>query len=57
MAEGRRNSRSGGVLLAFSIVAGVVGGMFAGEPSIGFLVGLAVGLLLLALVWMIDRRS
>ena len=51
-----RNSRSGGVLLALAIVAGVVGGAIAGQPSLGFLIGAGVGLLLLGLVWAVDRR-
>ncbi len=51
-----RDARSGGALLAFSLLAGVVIGSIAGEPSIGFLVGLAIGLGLIVLVWMLDRR-
>ena len=48
--------RSGGALLAAAILLGVVAGTFAGQPSIGFLAGLAVGLILLGAVWLIDRR-
>lgn len=47
--------RSGGVLLAASILIGVVAGDFMRQPSIGFLAGLGVGLILLIAVWLIDR--
>lgn len=51
-----RAPKSGGVLLALAIVVGVIGGGLLGQPSIGFLVGLAVGVLLVALVWFTDRN-
>lgn len=51
-----RAPKAGGVLLALAIIVGVLGGGLLGEPSIGFLVGFAVGVLLVALVWLIDRR-
>jgi len=50
-----RFPRAGGALLAGGILAGVIGGIAAGEPSIGFLAGLGAGLLLLASVWLLDR--
>lgn len=56
MAGDRKYSRSGGVLLALAIVAGAVTGVFMHQPSIGVLAGTGVGLLLVALVWLIDRR-
>lgn len=52
----RKSMRAGGALLAFAILAGVVGGALLRQPSIGFLVGLGVGLLLLGAVWLADRR-
>ncbi len=52
----RKNAKSGGVLLAFSILAGVFWGLYEGEPSMGFLIGTAIGLALLLLVWLLDRR-
>jgi hypothetical protein len=48
--------RSGGILLALAIVTGAVVGTLKLQPSIGFLAGLGAGLVLLALVWLIDRR-
>ncbi len=51
-----RFPRAGGALLAASLLAGVLIGLFAGQPSIGFLGGLALGVVLLAGVWLLDRR-
>ena len=48
--------RAGGALLAAAILAGALTGVLTGEPSIGFLVGLGIGLLLLGAVWLLDRR-
>lgn len=56
MAPDRKAPRAGGVLLALAILAGVLIGLFAGQPSIGFLVGAGIGLLLLILIWLNDRR-
>lgn len=52
----RRGSAAGGSLLALSIVVGVVIGAAYRQASIGFLAGLGVGVLLLGLVWLADRR-
>ena len=52
----KRDSRSGGSLLAVSIVAGAVGGTIGGQPSLGFLAGTAAGLIMLLAVWLVDRR-
>ena len=52
----KRSPMAGGFLLALSIIAGVIIGGLLGQPSIGFLVGLGVGVLLVGLVWLIDRR-
>lgn len=51
-----RAPRAGGALLAGAILVGVVAGAVAGQPSIGFLGGLAVGLLLVGAIWLSDRR-
>lgn len=50
-----RAPMAGGFLLAAAILAGVVVGSLAGQPSIGFLAGLGVGLVLLGLVWLRAR--
>lgn len=51
-----RAPKAGGFLLALAIIAGVLIGGLLGQPSIGFLVGVGVGVLLVALVWLLDRR-
>jgi hypothetical protein len=54
--DSRSSPMAGGFLLALSLVIGVVAGAIAGEASRGFVIGLAVGLVLLIAVWLIDRR-
>lgn len=56
METGRNLSRSGGCLLAFSVVAGAFVGTIFGQPSIGFLAGSALGLVLVIAVLLLDRR-
>jgi len=46
---------AGGCLLALALLAGVFVGIAKGEASFGFLIGLGVGLALLAGVWLVDR--
>jgi hypothetical protein len=53
----RKNAQAGGCLLTLGILAGVIGGLYYRQPSIGFLAGTAAGLLLLLMVWLIDRRK
>ena len=54
--EGSGSAQAGGSLLAISIIAGTVVGVVLREPSMGFLIGTALGLLLLGLIWVRDRR-
>jgi hypothetical protein len=56
MAERRRYTQAAGSVLAISIIAGAVAGVIVGQPSIGFLVGLGAGLLLVLLFWLNERR-
>lgn len=56
MNRQKQYPRSGGVLLAGAVIAGVIGGIVAREPSLGFLIGLGTGLALLGLVYLSDRR-
>lgn len=51
-----RHGKSGGAFLAVAILLGVAGGLVLGEPSIGFLVGLGIGLAALGAIWLSDRR-
>lgn len=50
-------SQAGGFLLAMSIIAGAIGGLVAGQPSIGLLAGIATGVALAVLIWLKDRRG
>jgi hypothetical protein len=56
MSQPTRYSQAAGSVLAISIIAGAVAGVIVGQPSIGFLVGLGAGLLLLTLFWLNERR-
>jgi hypothetical protein len=52
-----RNSAAGGIAIA----AGALGGTLVGatgfhQPTLGFLIGVAAGVVLALGVWMIDRR-
>ena len=53
--EQKASSEAAGLILATSIIAGVVGGTIAGETSIGFLAGLVVGVVMSLLFWFRDR--
>lgn len=55
-APPRKSAQAGGVLLALSIMGGTTIGILNRQASIGFLAGLGVGVLLLVLVWLLDRR-
>ena len=48
--------RAGGALLAASILVGAVIGSFRGEPSIGVLAGIGVGIALTLVLWWIEQR-
>jgi hypothetical protein len=56
MSQRNRSSQAAGFILAISILAGAVGGSIVGEPSIGFLAGLAAGVAMAILFWLIERR-
>ena len=56
MSVRTRYTQAAGSVLAISIIAGAVAGVIVGQPSIGFLVGLAAGVLLALLFWLNDRR-
>lgn len=56
MTAKSRFTQAGGSILAVSIIAGTIAGVIVRQPSIGFLVGIGAGLLLLALFWLQERR-
>ncbi len=56
MSQRTRSTQAAGFILAISILAGVVGGSIAGQPSLGFLAGLGAGVLIALIFWLIERR-
>jgi hypothetical protein len=56
MTDRSRFTQAGGSILAISIISGTVAGVIVRQSSIGFLVGTAAGILLLALFWIRERR-
>ena len=56
MEKRARYTQAGGSILAISIIAGTVGGIIVGEPSIGILAGVGAGALLAILFWLNERR-
>jgi len=56
MSDSDRSTAGGGCLIALAVLAGVVVGLFAHQPTIGFLVGLALGVAAAVAVWLVDRR-
>ncbi|WP_293881516.1 hypothetical protein [Sphingomonas sp.] len=56
MAQSPTNTRSGGIFIAIGAFAGVFTGRHFGQPTIGFIAGLALGGLLALLLWLKDRR-
>ncbi len=56
MAEPSSGARAAGSILAIAIIAGAVAGSIAGQPSIGVIGGTAIGLLLLLVHWLSERR-
>jgi hypothetical protein len=55
--SGGRYTQAGGFVLALSILAGAIAGAAVHQSSIGFLVGLGVGVVLALLIWVLDRRQ
>jgi hypothetical protein len=53
----RPSSAAGGSLLALAIVAGAAIGVAMGQPTLGALAGLGIGVLLVVLIWVAGRRS
>jgi hypothetical protein len=56
MEPARPLTRSGGCLLAFSVLAGAAVGTILGQPSIGFLAGAGLGLILVIVILVLDKR-
>ncbi|KTT72349.1 hypothetical protein NS334_09305 [Sphingomonas endophytica] len=55
MAPPPRTPSAGGFPIAVGALGGTAIGLYTGQPSIGFLVGLAAGVALAVLIWWRDR--
>jgi hypothetical protein len=53
----KSGAHGGGAIIAAAIIIGVIGGIIAGEPSIGFLAGASAGVLIALLLWLKERRG
>lgn len=51
-----RPANAGGFLLAAALMLGTGIGLALGEPSIGFLAGLAIGIVVALAIWLRGRR-
>ncbi len=54
--SGKGTGQGGGAIIAGAIIAGVVAGTVLGQPSIGFLAGAGLGVLVAILLYLRDRR-
>jgi len=52
----RPGPQAGGFIIAVAIVAGTIVGGLNGQPSIGLLAGLGLGVAAAVAVWLVDRR-
>ncbi len=55
MNRSRRNPAAGGLLILVGFLGGAVIGIARGEPSLGVLAGVGVGMLLALALWLFDR--
>lgn len=53
----QQTSKAGGFFLILPIVAGFTWGLLTGRAMQGALAGLAIGLLLALIVWIMDRSN
>lgn len=56
MASNSTAPLAGGFLLCLCLLAGALIGVFLGQPTIGFLAGAGIGLALLVVLWLVERR-
>jgi NADH:ubiquinone oxidoreductase subunit 4 (subunit M) len=53
----RSSPQAGGFLLALAILVGTVAGGLKGQPTIGLLAGLGIGLVAATALWLVDRQK
>jgi hypothetical protein len=51
-----RSTQAGGCLLVVAILGGVFLGVIFDQPTIGTLIGIATGIAIATVFWLIDRR-
>lgn len=51
----QRSNSAGGFLLAMSLMVGTIMGLLLGQPSVGFLAGLAIGSIGAVSLWLKGR--
>ena len=56
MSKPDKTPRAGGALIATAILVGALVGIWFRQPSLGVVAGLATGIALALLVWLIDKR-
>ncbi|WP_109807571.1 hypothetical protein [Sphingosinithalassobacter portus] len=54
--SGTPNSISGGFPLAVCVIVGAIAGFLSGEPSMGLMIGAAIGIAIALTIWVVDRR-
>jgi len=54
--EKKKGPVAGGVFLALGMPAGAIIGGTYGQASIGFLIGLGVGVVIALAIWLMDRN-
>jgi hypothetical protein len=52
-----RNPLAGGFLLMLALLAGALIGAASGQPSLGVVIGFGVGVVIVAAIWLLDRRK
>lgn len=53
--NGRKPPTGAGAIIAFLVLAGAIGGGFLGQPSIGLLAGLGLGIAIAIILWLRER--
>ncbi|MBX3562572.1 MAG: hypothetical protein KF780_12270 [Sphingomonas sp.] len=56
MSTSDKTPRAGGALIAAAILVGAVVGIIYRQASLGVVAGLAAGIALALLVWLVDKR-
>lgn len=57
MTTDRKDPTGAGAIIAFLIIGGAITGGLMGQPSIGLLVGAALGVAIAIILWLRDRRK